>query len=95
MALLRQAAGHGSLVGNHLHPKALAQRLSRLLRVIGNRRQIVRLEAFDDAQLMDIGLTRDDLRHALRSGLFHDPSLDLTRSALRRCDWRKPQRTGL
>ncbi|WP_136659654.1 DUF1127 domain-containing protein [Nitratireductor sp. XY-223] len=49
-----------------------------------NRRQVVSLNEFNDHQLADIGLTRDDLRFALRGGAFDDHSMDLMRAALRR-----------
>lgn len=49
-----------------------------------NRRQVISLNAFNDHQLADIGLTRDDLRFALRGGPFDDHSMDLMRAALRR-----------
>ncbi|MEM9105535.1 MAG: hypothetical protein AAGC96_07750 [Pseudomonadota bacterium] len=53
-----------------------------------NRRQkrlsIVSMTEFSDHQLADIGLTRDDLRYALRGGPFDDHSMDLMRAALRR-----------
>ena len=46
-----------------------------------NRRQVMRLEDFSDAQLADIGLTRSDVRYALRGGVFDDRSKDLARVA--------------
>ncbi|MCP4315701.1 MAG: DUF1127 domain-containing protein [Hyphomicrobiales bacterium] len=49
-----------------------------------NRRSVYSLSEFNDHQLADIGLTRDDLRYALRGGPFDDHSMDLMRSALRR-----------
>ena len=60
------------------------QRLISLYKRRQNRQSIVSLSDFNDHQLADIGLTRDDLRHALRGGPFDDHSMDLMRAALRR-----------
>jgi len=49
-----------------------------------NRRQVMQLEDFSDAQLADIGLTRSDVRFALRGGVFDDRSRDLARVAMLR-----------
>lgn len=49
-----------------------------------NRRQISKLMLFSDHELKDIGLTRDDVRYAMRGGRFDDPSADLTDRALMR-----------
>ncbi|MCY6382337.1 DUF1127 domain-containing protein [Hoeflea prorocentri] len=49
-----------------------------------NRRQVMGLSDFNDHMLDDIGISRDDLRHALRGGPFDDNSMDLMRAALRR-----------
>ncbi len=49
-----------------------------------NRRAVFKLHDFNDHQLRDIGLTRDDLLYASRGNLFDDHSMDLTRAALRR-----------
>ncbi|MDA4847595.1 DUF1127 domain-containing protein [Hoeflea poritis] len=49
-----------------------------------NRRQVLSLNEFNDHQLADIGLTRDDVRFALRGGAFNDHSMDLMRASLRR-----------
>ncbi|MEX3007092.1 DUF1127 domain-containing protein [Hoeflea sp. TYP-13] len=49
-----------------------------------NRRSVYKLNEFNDHQLADIGLTRDDLRYALRGGPFDDHSMDLMRAAMRR-----------
>lgn len=55
-----------------------------LHRRYSNRRDIHSLHEFSDHQLADIGLTRDDLRYAMRGGPFDDHSLDLNRVVLRR-----------
>ena len=60
------------------------QRLISLFARYQNRRSVMSLGDFNDHQLADIGLTRDDLRHALRGGPFDDHSMDLMRAALRR-----------
>lgn len=44
----------------------------------------MQLEDFSDAQLADIGLTRSDVRFALRGGVFDDRSRDLARVAMLR-----------
>ena len=49
-----------------------------------NRRQVMGLNEFNDHMLDDIGLSRDDVRFALRGGPFDDNSTDLMRAALRR-----------
>ena len=55
-----------------------------LRRRYSNRRDLRTLHEFNDHQLADIGLTRDDLRYALRDGPLDDHSLDLNRAVLRR-----------
>jgi len=53
-----------------------------LLRALRNRREIATLHDFSDAQLADIGLTRDDLRASFNNvGRFADPSGYLTQAA--------------
>ena len=64
--------------------RAAWQRLISLRDRYQNRRSIVGLGDFNDHQLADIGLTRDDLRYALRGSAFDDHSMDLMRAALRR-----------
>lgn len=64
--------------------RAAWQRLISLRNRHQNRRSIVVMGDFNDHQLADIGLTRDDLRYALRGGPFDDHSMDLMRAALRR-----------
>ncbi|AYG65285.1 MULTISPECIES: DUF1127 domain-containing protein [unclassified Rhizobium] len=54
-------------------------------RAIRNRREIHYLNELNDAQLRDVGLTRQDLDAALTtSTFFEDPSSHLTNSARRR-----------
>jgi uncharacterized protein YjiS (DUF1127 family) len=55
----------------------LFARLNALWR---NRRETRALLDMNDSQLADIGLTRDDVRHALRQPLTHDPSRELARA---------------
>lgn len=64
--------------------KALGARLLVLYRVFRNRREVMRLEDFTEAQLADIGLTRDDVRTSLEARWFEDPSAHLVTSARRR-----------
>ena len=62
-----------------------ARAAASLWRVLHNRRDISRLNDLEDAQLMDMGLTRADLDAALStSRFFEDPSGHLTQSARRR-----------
>jgi len=59
--------------------------VASIWRAIRNRREIHYLNELNDAQLRDIGLTRQDLDAALTtSTFFEDPSSHLTNSA-RRC----------
>ncbi|MEM6460454.1 MAG: DUF1127 domain-containing protein [Pseudomonadota bacterium] len=64
--------------------QALWKRIVSLFVRYQNRRAVQSLTGFNDHQLADIGLTRDDLRYALRGGPFDDNSMDLMRAALRR-----------
>lgn len=64
--------------------RAIWQRVISLYKRRQNRQSLMGLGDFSDHQLADIGLTRDDLRHALRGGPFDDHSMDLMRAALRR-----------
>ncbi len=49
-----------------------------------NRRQVFDLSHVDDHILEDIGLTRSDVKHALRGGPLADHSPELMRTALLR-----------
>ncbi len=64
--------------------RAIWQRVVSLYNRRQNRQSLMALGDFNDHQLADIGLTRDDLRYALRGGPFDDHSMDLMRAALRR-----------
>lgn len=60
-------------------------KIASLLRVFRNRREISNLSELTDSQLLDIGLTRHEVRLALTtSTFFEDPSSRLTYSARRR-----------
>jgi uncharacterized protein YjiS (DUF1127 family) len=61
-------------------PALLFARLNALWR---NRRETRALLDMNDSQLADIGLTRDDVRHALRQPLTRDPSHELARARRR------------
>jgi uncharacterized protein YjiS (DUF1127 family) len=65
-------AGSGSLTSN-FRLAALFERAGALLSSWRNRRLVVSMRDFDDAQLADIGLTRGDVENALKM-----PSLDPT-----------------
>lgn len=51
-------------------------------RAVRHRRQANSLHGLTDAQLKDIGLTRDDVRRAYRQPLFTDPTILLSAWAL-------------
>ena len=50
---------------------------------VKHRRHIAVLDEQDERLLVDIGLTRDDLRDALRQLIWHDPTVLLARVPLR------------
>jgi len=54
------------------------------LRSWTQRRNLVKLGDFDDRQLADIGITREDLGWALNLPYSHDPSMALQERATRR-----------
>ena len=51
--------------------------VSRVVAALKNRRQVASLAGMDDRALKDIGLMRSDVRAALSSPFFVDPSLHL------------------
>ncbi|MBO0345817.1 DUF1127 domain-containing protein [Roseibium sp. CAU 1637] len=57
---------------------------SSFFRVIKNRRQIARLHDLTDVQLEDIGLSRGDVRRALKLPLLQDPTAGLSLMAQQR-----------
>ncbi len=57
--------------------------LERLNTLWRNRRETRALLYMNDHQLADIGLSRDDVRHALRQPLTRDPSHELARARRR------------
>jgi uncharacterized protein YjiS (DUF1127 family) len=67
---------------------AFGGRMARTLKAAAermrNRRDAMRLAAFDDRMLADIGLTRCDLRDAYSAPLWHDPTDVLARRAAER-----------
>ncbi|MBD8892916.1 DUF1127 domain-containing protein [Roseibium litorale] len=54
---------------------------ARVFKLLKNRRQVNRLSHLTDEQLMDIGLTRSEVRSALRQPLSSDPSVVLSQAA--------------
>lgn len=70
----RQAKG--SLMG-------LVDSVGRLYRAWTSRRKLTRLSEFDDHVLRDIGLSREDVRHALGLPFTEDASCELQKRALR------------
>ena len=57
----------------------LFPKLRRLVRSWVAKRNLRRLEQLDDYMLNDIGLTRDDLRHAMRLPYDVDPIDEMAR----------------
>jgi uncharacterized protein YjiS (DUF1127 family) len=57
--------------------------LARLNTLWRNWRETRAMLDMNDSQLADIGLTRDDVRHALRQPLTRDPSHELARARRR------------
>jgi uncharacterized protein YjiS (DUF1127 family) len=53
----------------------------RLCRAIQHRRDITGLVDQDDRLLADMGVTRNDVHHAIRQPLWHDPTEALRRHA--------------
>jgi uncharacterized protein YjiS (DUF1127 family) len=61
------------------------EKMASVWRAYSNRREINYLHELNDSQLMDIGLTRQDLASALTtSTFFEDPSCQLSNSARHR-----------
>ncbi|QND49623.1 DUF1127 domain-containing protein [Rhizobium lusitanum] len=61
------------------------EKMAKVWRAYRNRREINYLHDLNDSQLMDIGLTRQELRSALAtSTFFEDPSCNLSNSARHR-----------
>ncbi|MQB44071.1 DUF1127 domain-containing protein [Rhizobium sp. ICMP 5592] len=61
------------------------EKMAKVWRTFRNRREINYLHELNDSQLMDIGLTRQELRSALTtSTFFEDPSCQLSNSARHR-----------
>ncbi len=73
---------HTRGAGNPLF--ALARSLSDLRRHARHRRTVKRLLDLDDRILHDIGVTRDEARHAANQPLAVDPLMELHRSTLAR-----------
>ena len=53
---------------------AFTRRITSIPRIIAIRREVRKLEEFDDHQLRDIGLHRADIRASLSCGYLDDPS---------------------
>jgi uncharacterized protein YjiS (DUF1127 family) len=73
------------------HPRGAGNPLFALARSLADRRRnalhrktVRRLLDLDDRILHDIGVTRDEARHAARQPLSVDPLLELHRSTLAR-----------
>ncbi len=55
--------------------------LATVWRLVQNRRALMRLDELDDRQLLDLGLSREDVRDAMTSAFFEDTGLHLTQAA--------------
>ena len=66
--------------------------LVRIMRTWLNRRAVNELHDLTDQQLLDMGLRREDVRHAMTSAFFADPGLHLTIASRERA--RRHLRTG-
>lgn len=58
----------------------LGQTVVRAWRMFKHRRQVIDLQTWTDEQLKDIGLTRSDVRRALATPFYKDPTPVLTRT---------------
>lgn len=68
-----------NLTTDRVHTASPLTWLRGLIRASLNRRKTSRLLEFDDRQLADIGLQRQDVRTALRVPFWKDPSSQLSR----------------
>ena len=59
----------------------LAAFMASVWRVVKNRNALMRLDELDDRQLLDLGLSREDVRGAMTSSFFEDTGLHLTQAA--------------
>jgi|GEM_PF-1668016 len=57
------------------------QMVARAWRVFNNRRHFAELKDWSDEQLMDVGLTRSDVRRALARPFYSDPTSALLSGA--------------
>ncbi|HTO34069.1 MAG TPA: DUF1127 domain-containing protein [Pararhizobium sp.] len=55
-------------------------------RLLRNRNAIGRLDDLDDHQLLDMGLSRHEVREALTSSFFEDPGRHLTAASRNRAN---------
>ena len=55
--------------------------MTSVWRVLRNRNALVRLDEMDDRQLLDVGLSREDVRSAMTSAFFEDTGRHLTQAA--------------
>jgi uncharacterized protein YjiS (DUF1127 family) len=63
---------------------ALALGVWRLVVVIKHRRELAHLASLDDRTLVEVGLTRSDLRDAYSEPLWRDPTSMLVRRVAKR-----------
>ena len=80
MAVLEPRNTHESAAGSTFTPSLATQAVRALLRlamILKHRQQIASLAQLDDRALKDIGLMRTDVRAALSSPFYRDPSVQL------------------
>ncbi len=60
--------------------------MTSVWRLLRNRSAIGRLDDLDDHQLLDMGLSRHEVREALTSSFFDDPGRHLTQASRNRAN---------
>jgi uncharacterized protein YjiS (DUF1127 family) len=73
-----QSRYQGAATGLRHFVETAAARVAVAWKSYSNRRSVTRLLEFDERMLRDIGLTRNQVRHALATRFDEDPSYRLT-----------------
>jgi uncharacterized protein YjiS (DUF1127 family) len=84
------AAGRGTSASK-FNPGAILGRAASAFGAWTNRRMVAGMRDFDDAQLADIGLSRNDVERALMTPISVDPTLHLMMA--RGDSWRGSRRS--
>lgn len=74
-----RTSSFGSAVQNFLRTAARSARV--VAKAVINRRAARKLNELSDYELLDIGLTRDDVRHGFAMPFTADPTVELARRA--------------